>query len=163
MPRIPIDGTNPMYIDSEGYVVDEYFRKVEPKTEEDGRQYVLVNGEKRYVDTLVYEHFANKGQGAVLRKDEQPDYKDGDKGNCHIDNLVIVKSRDEKKKEVLQNADSEDEVEANIIALFVDDPEATYDDITKRMKDTYDTKVSRNQIASAKKVWKKAKKEAGQA
>lgn len=162
MSRKPIDGTRKEFIDKEGYVVNENFIRMPDYKNEHGHRCIKIGGKERQIRNLVYTHFAGNGKGAEIQEGKAPQYKDGNKDNCAFNNLVIAKSKEEQKDEVIETADTEDEIEQKIMELFIEDNEATYKQITNRMKERHDQKVTRNQIASAKRTWKDAVKEAGQ-
>lgn len=70
----PIDNSSRKgYIHPDGTIRDEHFIRVKPEEDDNGK-YILVDGEKRYVEELVDEHFGKKREV----RSEKPEVGSGD-------------------------------------------------------------------------------------
>lgn len=127
-----IEGTVPNFIDENATVVDQYYVRVPVFTEE-GEDFVTLNGKKRSVSGLMAKY-----------------HPDVDNGNSDDDGTTVVTETETTESEGEKKTQSK---EAMIIELFEGNPDLTYKEVTDIM-DRQGIKVTSNDIADAKKVWK---------
>lgn len=100
MAFLPIDITAPVFVDEHGRLMDKKFKMLQPEVDEAGYRHIYLpvpgtgEREKRYLHIEVARHHGLLAGPASAWQPEDVDFKDGDKANCRIGNLIRPQTAD---------------------------------------------------------------------
>lgn len=143
MSYVKINGQVPNFIDANGTVVDQFYVRITPFIE-NGAKKVILNGKKKSVKELMATFQPKEEYTEEVKESEATDSDDGTTIETVTTPAVDPDESEEKKSQ------SKEEL---IISLFEGNPDLTYKEVTDIME-RQSLKVTSNDIADAKKVWK---------